>query len=267
MAALVSDPKVQNKVLAASIEAGEVYALASLTSERFVLRAAGIPSADIPKYIGRGQYPRFQKQSPFSPQNDAEPDKTYFTCIHNIVNKTKLFKSQNTTCIPHSIAVIIQAWTSTYVANIIKHNQVDPNRDPDAKPITICGLTIAQWKIINNEFHVWFQFHRSVIQSKLIELLDVHCAFVVHEFSKQKSAAFAEWVNSQFAPKASAADLFRYIDKEKQQALTVDMTKIACESLIDPFSQINSVLDKWTPVWAPSLTHDQEQIRIASAID
>ena len=144
VAALVSDPKVQNKVLAASIGVGEVFALASLTSELFVIRAAGIPSADFPKYIGRGQYLRFQRQSPFSPQNDAEPDKTYFTCIHNIVNKTKLFKSQNTTCIPQSTAIIIQAWTSTYVANIIKHNQVDPNRDPAARVITVCGLTIAQ---------------------------------------------------------------------------------------------------------------------------
>ena len=65
--ALENDPKFQGQLQYDMIVSGEKLALASLATELLILKVANIPTADQPKYTGRGQYPKFQNKCLISP--------------------------------------------------------------------------------------------------------------------------------------------------------------------------------------------------------
>ena len=60
--ALQEDHKFQGELLSAAIAVGEDMAQASLSTEYLVLKVAGVNEATWPRYIGRGQYPKFKEK-------------------------------------------------------------------------------------------------------------------------------------------------------------------------------------------------------------
>ena len=60
--ALQEDHKFKGELLDAAIAVGEDMAQASLSTEYLVLKIAGVNEATWPRYIGRGQYPKFKEK-------------------------------------------------------------------------------------------------------------------------------------------------------------------------------------------------------------
>ena len=69
--ALLNDPKFQGDFLTHSVNSGEEMALASLTTEYFILMLANIDPYVMHRFIGRGQYPSF-KYKPLTPRKGPE---------------------------------------------------------------------------------------------------------------------------------------------------------------------------------------------------
>ena len=115
--------------------------------------------------------------------------------------------------------------------------------------------------------HILNTFGKQTRKYSILELLDLHCTAVVLEVAETKRNQFGNLVNSQFVPRASAAKLFKYIDKEKHEMLADDVSRLAQAGMSQPTQIPDEVADKYIEYWAPPALHAETQIHVAIALN